>query len=198
MSRLLIPTHKFSLTYFEQESVTKRDESSDPGLLIDEGILLVDHLLALSDYPLKDSATLSMAKVFPALYRITPTKIIIPLQSQLNVSLPSDASQHIQHKPFPDRKIVFHRKLTSVFVQSITELIIDATVEFVDQIIVMTSLQRPRKISVYGDDGVLYSFLAKPKDDLRKDARLMQFNDMIIKLLKKDSESRSRRLSKFR
>lgn len=71
------------------------------------------------------------------------------------------------------------------------------TSEFVDQIIVMTSLQRPRKISVYGDDGVLYSFLAKPKDDLRKDARLMQFNDMIIKLLKKDSESRSRRLSKF-
>lgn len=69
--------------------------------------------------------------------------------------------------------------------------------EFDDDVVVMSSLQKPRKISVFGSDGKLYSFLAKPKDDLRKDARLMQFNDMIIKLLKKDSESRSRHLSKL-
>lgn len=58
----------------------------------------------------------------------------------------------------------------------------------------MHSLQRPRKITVYGDDGGVYSFLCKPKDDLRKDARLMEFNSMIIKLLKKDGDARSRRL----
>lgn len=58
----------------------------------------------------------------------------------------------------------------------------------------MNSLQKPRKISVWGSDGQIYAFLCKPTDDLRKDARLMEFNSMIIKLLKKDSESRNRRL----
>jgi hypothetical protein len=61
----------------------------------------------------------------------------------------------------------------------------------------MSSLQKPRKITVWGDDGGQYSFLCKPKDDLRKDARLMEFNSMIIKLLKKDSDARNRRLGVF-
>lgn len=60
----------------------------------------------------------------------------------------------------------------------------------------MSSLQKPRKITVRGDNGQSYSFLCKPKDDLRKDARLMEFNSMIIKLLKKDSDARSRKLGK--
>lgn len=76
-------------------------------------------------------------------------------------------------------------------------VLIACSIEFDDDVVVMSSLQKPRKISIIGSDGKLYSFLAKPKDDLRKDARLMQFNDMIIKLLKKDSESRSRHLSKL-
>lgn len=65
---------------------------------------------------------------------------------------------------------------------------------FDDTIVIMTSLQRPRKITVWGSDGKQYSFLCKPKDDLRKDARLMEFNSMIIKLLRKDGDARNRRL----
>lgn len=63
---------------------------------------------------------------------------------------------------------------------------------------IMSSLQKPRKITIRGSDAQLYSFLCKPKDDLRKDARLMEFNAMIIKLLKKDSEARSRKLGESR
>ena len=59
---------------------------------------------------------------------------------------------------------------------------------------IMSSLQRPRKITVIGSDGKHYSFLCKAKDDLRKDARLMEFNSIINKLLKKDSASRKRNL----
>lgn len=62
----------------------------------------------------------------------------------------------------------------------------------------MQSLQKPRKITVNGDDGKQYSFLCKPKDDLRKDARMMEFDSIIVKLLKKDSDARSRRLSEGR
>jgi serine/threonine-protein kinase ATR len=35
----------------------------------------------------------------------------------------------------------------------------------------MTSLQKPKKLTFVGSDGLEYPFLAKPKDDLRKDYR---------------------------
>lgn len=54
---------------------------------------------------------------------------------------------------------------------------------FTNEIEVMNSLQRPKKITIKGSDGQQYSFLCKPKDDLRKDARLMEFNAMINQLL---------------
>ncbi|KAI5476130.1 phosphatidylinositol 3-/4-kinase [Pseudohyphozyma bogoriensis] len=152
-----------------------RDGPSEIGYLIDEGLRLVDQLLVLCDYPLTKTEPISMKSLFPDLWKMAPTKLIIPLQSSLNVSLPSDASQVATHKPFPDRLVVFKK--------------------FEDTIQIMSSLQKPRKISVQGDDGIVYSFLCKPKDDLRKDARLMEFNSMIIKLLKKDSDARNRRLT---
>lgn len=58
----------------------------------------------------------------------------------------------------------------------------------------MSSLVRPKKISLMGDNGQKYNLLCKPTDDLRKDARVMDFNGMINKLLKSDSESRRRNL----
>lgn len=58
----------------------------------------------------------------------------------------------------------------------------------------MSSLVKPKRVTIKGSDGGLYSFLCKPKDDLRKDARLMDFYSMINKLLKASSESRRRRL----
>src|SRR5215471_14070548 len=58
----------------------------------------------------------------------------------------------------------------------------------------MRSLAKPRKITIRGSNGQVYMFLGKPKDDLRKDARLMDFNSIINKLLKANSESRRRQL----
>lgn len=66
--------------------------------------------------------------------------------------------------------------------------------DFFDEIDIMRSLAKPRKISIRGTDGQTYMFLGKPKDDLRKDARLMEFNSIINKLLKANSESRKRQL----
>ena len=68
---------------------------------------------------------------------------------------------------------------------------------FVDEIEVMRSLQKPRKFGIKASDGETYYFLAKPKDDLRKDARLMDLNGVINKLLKKHSESRRRQLRQY-
>lgn len=58
----------------------------------------------------------------------------------------------------------------------------------------MRSLAKPRKLAIMGSNGQVYTFLGKPKDDLRKDARLMDFNAIINKLLKANSESRRRQL----
>lgn len=63
-----------------------------------------------------------------------------------------------------------------------------------EEITVMPSLQRPRKIKLRGSDGKIYIFMCKPKDDLRRDFRLMEFNDIVNKYLQKDPESRRRRL----
>ncbi|GAA5943874.1 protein kinase MEC1 [Sporobolomyces koalae] len=150
--------------------------SANVAALIEEGLKLVQELLLLCDYNITGKVdSMSLKKSFPSLYSLLPAQIIIPLQNSLTVSLPFDASQAASHKPFPDDLPTFH--------------------SFEDQITIMSSLQKPRKITIRGSDGQLYSFLCKPKDDLRKDARLMEFNAMIIKLLKKDSEARSRKLS---
>ena len=61
----------------------------------------------------------------------------------------------------------------------------------------MRSLAKPRKITIRGSNGQIYMFLGKPKDDLRKDARLMDFNTIINKLLKANSDSRRRQLRMF-
>lgn len=45
-----------------------------------------------------------------------------------------------------------------------------------------------------GSDGKKYIFMLKPKDDLRKDFRLMEFNDVVNLYLHREAESRQRRL----
>ncbi|XP_066138403.1 serine/threonine-protein kinase ATR [Euwallacea fornicatus] len=64
-----------------------------------------------------------------------------------------------------------------------------------DDISILNSLQRPRKISLKGSDGKSYTFMLKPKDDLRKDFRLMEFNDIVNQLMMRDAEARQRRLN---
>jgi len=62
-----------------------------------------------------------------------------------------DATRHINHNPFPRDPVYI--------------------VGVEDEVEVMQSLQRPKKISLRGSDGKLYVFLCKPQDDLRKDFR---------------------------
>ncbi|ORY85369.1 hypothetical protein BCR35DRAFT_264576 [Leucosporidium creatinivorum] len=162
-----------NMDVFEKAKKGDRNGTDTPRL-IDQGLRLVDELLALCNHHITKTDSLSLKKIFPRLADSIPDELYIPLQSSLTVSLPSDASHFATHKPFPDRLVSFK--------------------SFDDTIVIMTSLQRPRKITVWGSDGRQYSFLCKPKDDLRKDARLMEFNSMIIKLLKKDGDARNRRL----
>ena len=62
------------------------------------------------------------------------------------------------------------------------------------QVEILSSLQRPKKISIRASDGKSYAFLCKPKDDLRKDARLAEFAAIVNKCLFRDPESGKRHL----
>lgn len=57
---------------------------------------------------------------------------------------------------------------------------------------VLNSLQRPKKITIVGSNGREYTFLCKPKDDLRIDARVMDFLNLTNKLCARSKEFRWR------
>lgn len=112
-----------------------------------------------------------------------PKALIMPSEQQLSCiqfldssssSSSSLSSQHDAKNPFSYQPVYIrkaHPKVT-----------------------ILRSLARPRKLILYGSDNLEYWFLCKPVDDLRKDARMMEFNAMVNRLLKKDLETRRRDL----
>ncbi|RXM36849.1 Serine/threonine-protein kinase ATR [Acipenser ruthenus] len=147
------------------------------GKFIGDANRLTDKLLELCNRPV-DSPTFSMNIHFKLLKKLveepTFSQILIPLQSVMMPTLPSTAGAHANHEPFPG-----HWAYIAGF---------DDTIE------VLASLQKPKKVSLRGSDGKFYTMMCKPKDDLRKDCRLMEFNSLINKCLRKDAESRRREL----
>lgn len=60
---------------------------------------------------------------------------------------------------------------------------------------VISSKQRPRKLSLKGSDGTAYAFLLKGHEDIRQDERVMQLFGLCNTLLSHDSESYKRHLN---
>lgn len=141
---------------------------------IDNSQRLAAELLDLCDAPVgKNVTTLILPERFPKLNALAGCGLMLPLQSSVTVNLPPNHSPDSSHRPFPPNLPLIH--------------------SFEPTIDIMVSLQKPRKIVILGSDGKRYAFLCKPKDDLRKDARLMEFDSMINKLLQSNSEARKRR-----
>ncbi|XP_060518372.1 serine/threonine-protein kinase ATR isoform X2 [Cylas formicarius] len=124
-----------------------------------------------------NSTTVSL--LVKALPRMLSTKdfsqIMMPTHKFRKLILPNPDFQSSRHNPFPNQYAHI--------------------IGIEDKIGVLQSLQRPRKITMKGSDGKKYIFMLKPKDDLRKDFRLMEFNDIVNHLLLRDSEARQRRLN---
>jgi len=55
---------------------------------------------------------------------------------------------------------------------------------------VITSKQRPRKLTIYGSDGLDWNFLLKGHEDLRQDERVMQLFGLVNTLLKREGRTR--------
>jgi serine/threonine-protein kinase ATR len=104
----------------------------------------------------------------------TPSPLAVPIESALTATLPTLTDSVRVHK-------AFSRDVVTIS-------------SFLDEVMVLSSLQKPRKLTARGSDGRSYGLLCKPKDDLRKDQRLMEFNSMINRSLKRDAESSRRQL----
>ncbi|XP_015115874.1 serine/threonine-protein kinase atr [Diachasma alloeum] len=100
--------------------------------------------------------------------------IMMPTTQFFRLSLPADGALPDGYDPLSNDRI--------------------SIVGIEEEVTVMTSAQKPKKIMLRGSDGKRYSFMCKPDDDLRRDFRLMEFNGIVNKYLQKDPESRQRRL----
>ncbi|KAL5978485.1 hypothetical protein ACLOJK_029602 [Asimina triloba] len=139
---------------------------------------LVDHLIKLCFHAGQSKAkTINISTEFSALKRMMPLGIIMPVQQALTVTLPAyDVN-------LASSKIDIFSAADYVTISGIG-----------DEAEILSSLQRPKKVVFRGSDGFERPFLCKPKDDLRKDARMMEFTAMINRLLSKYPESRRRKL----
>lgn len=107
-------------------------------------------------------------------HKCTPCPLAVPVENSLMATLPA-VSEHVKkHRAF-SRDVVT----------------IDC---FLDDVLVLSSLAKPRRLTARGSDGKSYMLLIKPKDDLRTDQRLMEFNGIINRSLKRDAESSRRQL----
>ena len=145
--------------------------------LIEDGLNLADKLIKLSDEKLS-VGEVELSQVFPTLPKLITnrgfSKLMLPLTVNMTVMLPTGSLMNFDHNPFP------------------TDLVYLANIE--DTCCVMRSLVQPKKVTFRGSNGQLYSFLCKPKDDLRRDCRLLDFNNLLNKLFMKDPDCRKRNL----
>ncbi|KAK3330577.1 hypothetical protein B0H66DRAFT_579779 [Apodospora peruviana] len=126
------------------------------------------------DFQSNRTTTASITRDLSFNHKCTPCPLVVPIEASLTATLPTLTDNVKKHKAF-SRDVIT----------------IDA---FLDQVLVLGSLAKPRKLTARGSDGKHYGLLLKPKDDLRTDQRLMEFNGMINRSLKGDAESSRRQL----
>ncbi|XP_017970870.1 PREDICTED: serine/threonine-protein kinase TOR [Theobroma cacao] len=75
------------------------------------------------------------------------------------------------------------------------ELPVVTIASFARQLDVITSKQRPRKLTIHGSDGDDYAFLLKGHEDLRQDERVMQLFGLVNTLLENSRKTAEKDLS---
>uniref|UniRef100_A0AAV1TA85 Serine/threonine-protein kinase ATR n=1 Tax=Peronospora matthiolae TaxID=2874970 RepID=A0AAV1TA85_9STRA len=139
-----------------------------------EGMRLAEELISLAAHDPGNS----QRKIHIRLSRVR-TKILVPTQVALTTILPATGLA-----PRDESHVAFSSN-AQVYIKG-----------FRDKADVMMTKEKPKRIEILGTDGVSYPFLCKREKsgDLRKDARMMEFNSMINRLLQKDKEGRKRKL----
>ncbi|KAL3460576.1 hypothetical protein BJX64DRAFT_278456 [Aspergillus heterothallicus] len=155
----------------------RTENTHDVRGMINQGQKFSEELLRLCVAKIENKTSrIHLARNLNFNHKVAPCRLVVPFQAVLTPTLPaSHDSEYLKgFRAFP-------RDTTTIE-------------DILDDAQILNSLQKPRKISIRGSDGKIYNILCKPKDDLRKDQRLMEFNNMINRFLKKDVESSKRRM----
>ncbi|KAK4162009.1 hypothetical protein QBC43DRAFT_216438 [Cladorrhinum sp. PSN259] len=151
--------------------------SYDLRTMLRMGEKLAEQLLQacnLGDFQSNRTTNASITRDLHFNHQCTPCPLVVPIETCLMATLPTITDSVKRHKAF-SRDVI--------------------TIEaFLDHVVVLGSLAKPRKLTARGSDGNQYGLLIKPKDDLRTDQRLMEFNGLINRSLKRDAESSRRQL----
>eukprot|EP00871_Galdieria_phlegrea_P003003 jgi/Galph1/3703/GphlegSOOS_G2332.1 len=133
----------------------------------------------------KNAKKLYFTTSFARFKKLLPcTHVLIPSKRAMMMS---DAE--LFRKNLPNSKYVESIEFSNVELPSIEGV--------EEEIILMNSLMKPKRISLLGSDGKHYAFLCKREDsgDMRKDSRLMEFASVVNRLLRNHYQSRVRHLS---
>ncbi|TKY50720.1 Serine/threonine-protein kinase ATR [Spatholobus suberectus] len=179
VSKSTVPSRREAAAEIIQAARKGFSPGSKENSLFVQFATLIDHLIKLCFHAGQSRAkTINLSTEFSSLKRMMPLGIIMPIQQSLTVNLPTYDGN------------LGDSRMSNIF--STTDL---PTISGIaDEAEILSSLQRPKKIILLGSDGLEHPFLCKPKDDLRKDARMMEFTAMINRLLSKYPESRRRKL----
>lgn len=151
--------------------------STDMRVLLKAADKLADQLLLAcqnGDFHANKTVHASLTRDLHFNHKCTPCPLAVPVETSLTAIMPAASENMKGHSPF-SRDVVS----------------IDC---FLDDVLVLSSLAKPRRLTARGSDGKNYMLLIKPKDDLRTDQRLMEFNGLINRSLKRDAESSRRQL----
>ncbi|KAI5306089.1 serine/threonine-protein kinase M1 [Ascosphaera pollenicola] len=175
---------KGKLIFSEIQEAGRRAEVTDKNLditrVLREGQKLSDALVGLCGKEARSrlsekrsKASLSRDLLFDR--AVARCSLVVPFETNMIPVLPlvHDAAYFAKFRAFPQGPVTFD--------------------DISDEVLILRSAQKPRKLNVRGSDGRIYGLLCKP-EDLRKDERLMEFNRMINRFLKKDADSSSRQL----
>ncbi|KAJ8069456.1 hypothetical protein OCU04_003110 [Sclerotinia nivalis] len=161
------------------EKVSGRTDNStiDIKALIKSGQALTNEILRIcevGDFQGSKVSKPSLTKDLQFNHKVVPCLLACPVEAALTATLPTLTDKVTTHKAFSRDVITIH--------------------SFEDDVLVLNSLARPRRLNALASNGQHYGLLCKPKDDLRMDQRLMEFNGMMNRALKRDAESSRRQL----
>ncbi|KAI9726160.1 MAG: serine/threonine-protein kinase M1 [Chrysothrix sp. TS-e1954] len=181
------------------KSVRHENNSLELRALIAQGQKLSDALLRACEAPIDGrTATVSLSRDLGFNHKVAPCALVVPLERTLFASLPTTAPHptHLNQSASSSSTTAANVHIPNLRAHKAFPMSRDALTisSFSDEVLVLPSLQRPRKISLRASDGTRYALLCKPNDDLRKDQRLMEFNAMINRSLKKHAPASARRL----
>jgi serine/threonine-protein kinase ATR len=162
-----------------QQAVRVAGQGSEMRRLRRQMLVLVKALVRLANEPIDQTVNsptlLNLLNHFQRLSRMTHLEVMVPLQRLMVPRLPQGpASVGSGHNPFPDEMV---------------------RIAGFEEMTVMSSLQRPKKVTMLGNDGNRYPFLIK-SGDLQSDAQVMDIFSMVNSLLSRDDEADERGMSK--